>query len=91
MLFKEYQMAIYSRWGEEVHLIAFCGRHKPHWAANELCVLKGEYVEDKETRYFTYSSLKADGGINEIEEVVKDLPEIKLEGKELRKAMQDIE
>lgn len=84
---------IYSNWGCEVKIIGYLGKHKCPGITAERMLVRAERT-DPETRkmdikhYFAFS-LRADGGINEIEAAIDAAPELKVVGKELKDAIKD--
>lgn len=81
---------IYNRWGEQLQLIAYCGEHCPSWAEVPFIVVKAKHPDNSES-YYPMFALRADSGLNEITQIVGTLPEIKLEGAELKKMLKEVE
>lgn len=82
---------IYTRFGSEVELTAYCGKHSQKGYPAPLMLAKVRYLDDGSEGYQFVHTLKADGGIAEIDTKVDALPEVALEGKELKAALKDAE
>jgi hypothetical protein len=68
------RMAIFSRWGEEIEILAYCGKHTPEGCKYPMTMVKGRPKgEEREQYYFAYT-LRADGGLTEIETAVDAAP-----------------
>ncbi len=80
---------IYTRFGTEVELLAYCGKHQPKGFSVPLMLLHVRHRDDDSEGYQFAAFLKADGGINAIESAVDALPEVTLTGKALKAALKD--
>ncbi len=82
-------MAIYTRWGDEVVLNQYHGKQTVVGYPHPLMLVSGRYVKEDAhvTGYWFAAFLKADGGINEIEETIEHLPEVELDGDKLSSAI----
>lgn len=80
---------IYSRWGCELELTAYCGKHKLPEFALPLMLVMAKRKDDGKTCYYFAAFLRADGGLKEIEEAIAALPEVELMPDELQKAVKD--
>jgi hypothetical protein len=78
---------IFSRYGEPVEIVAYCGKHKPSWCSCKLTLVKVRYPGDEE-RYAHPINLKADGGWDEIDKAVDAAPEELLPAKEIKAALE---
>ena len=83
-------MAIFTRWGDEITVSAYCGKHQPKWAGVPLILLKVKYQDDHE-RFAHPVNFKADGGWAEIDAAVDAAPVIELGPKELKAALKEAE
>lgn len=77
---------IFSRFGNDVEIVAYCGKHKPPGIASRLVLVKLRY-NDGGFRYGFATYLRADGGLEEIDAAVDKAPHVTLEGDELEKAI----
>ncbi len=85
---------IFSCWGTPLTPLAYCGKHerKAYPAPMMLVRVRFNYPDmAPETGYVYAHTLKADGGLNEIEDAIADLPEVELAGAELQEALRDAE
>lgn len=84
-------MAIFTRWGDEVTITAYCGKQQPKWATVPLMLVQVRYKEDGRERYHFAINFRADNGINEIHAAVDAAPEVTLSPKELKAALKQAE
>lgn len=82
---------IFSRWGNSLTIIAYCGKHKPKWAAGPLVLVKARFDDDGRERFMHTHSMKADGGWQEIDAAVDAAPEVTLTAAELKRALREAE
>ncbi len=82
---------IFTRFGCEVELTAYHGKHQPKGFSAPLMLVGVKYKDDSSTTFKFAHTLKADGGLNEIEAAISALPEIALEGKALKAAIKQAE
>lgn len=82
-------MAIFTRWGNQIEVTGYCGKHRPD-KTYEFVLLRCRFEDGVERHLWMYT-LKANGGLNEIEEAACLAPEIKLSPEELKKAMKEAE
>lgn len=83
---------IYTRHGMKVRIAADCGEQKPHTFQFPAELLKLEELNDEgepigKFLFYFLPFLKAEGGWDEIQNVLKYAPEIKLDKKELKQAI----
>jgi hypothetical protein len=78
---------IYSAYGCELTIIAYCGKHKPPWAVAPLILIQARRIDDDTIRHYWMHTLKATDGINEIEKTVGAVPEIVMTPQELKTAL----
>jgi hypothetical protein len=82
---------IYSRFGCELKIVNYCGKHqKPGYGAG-LVLVKALRQDDGAECYYFAHTLRADGGINAIDKAIDDAPEINLTASELEKAIKQAE
>jgi len=82
-------MAIYSNFGCEIEINGYCGKHKPRNGSMMTADLVRAFrKDDGATRYYFTAYLRADGGINAIDDAVAAAPKIELTGAELRTAIE---
>lgn len=79
-------MAIYTRWGNEVTIVGYCGKHQPEWASGKMVLVKIRYAGDTDSFAFAHT-LKADGGWDTINKAVDAAPAIELNGDDLKAAL----
>lgn len=84
-------MAIYTRQGNEIDIVGYCGHHKPPWARTHLVLTKVRFKEDGSSLHYFATNLVADGGWNEIDEAVDSAPDIELTRNELDHALAEAE
>lgn len=84
-------MAIYNRWGSEVRISAYHGKHKPKWANFPMMLVSVHYLAENVTGFQFVSALRATDGINEIEAAIDKLPETSLDEKSLKMALKEAE
>lgn len=83
---------IYSQFGTEVQLLAYCGKHKKRDQPAPMMLVKVRYMDaDRQERHQFVHTLRADGGINEIEAAVDALYETVLTGEMLKAALKEAE
>ena len=71
---------IYNRWGTEIEIVAYCGKHPPQgFSQDAACVLvKVKFLDDGSEGYQFARNLKADGGAAEVDKAVDAAAEIEL-------------
>ncbi len=87
-------MAIYTKQGEEVEVVAYHGKHSPiSWksVAELVLVSVRRKEEPRETFGYFAFALKADGGPQEIDAAIDAAPEVTLDKVALRKAIKEAE
>lgn len=86
-------MAIYSRFGAQVDVVANAGQHVPRWAGRNvrLGLVRVRFHDNNTTCYVWTRTLRAEGGPAEIDAAVAAAPEVVLEGPELAAAMKEAE
>jgi pentose-5-phosphate-3-epimerase len=79
---------IYTRWGSEVRITGYCGKHEVDGYCDRLMLVRAVRQADQLERYYLAVTLKADGGINEVEAAIDAAPAVTLHGSELYDAIQ---
>jgi hypothetical protein len=84
---------IYTRWNNEVKIIAQCGKLQPPYLSYPLYLARIEitFVNERQkmVRHEFINYLKADGGWNEICDAYNSAPVLKLTDVELEKAFKE--
>ncbi len=78
---------IYQRFGSPVKIVAYCGKHSCPGFPAPLMLVRVEYLDRAEISYQFAHTLKADGGIKEIDAAIDAAPEIKLASFALKDAL----
>lgn len=81
-------MAIHSRAGRELLIIAKHGMHVPVGCEYRATLVSAICQDDQSTRYYFAQFLQADDGIAEIEKAIFTLPTLKLNRAEKIKAVE---
>jgi hypothetical protein len=79
---------IYSRWGSGIRITGYCGKHETKSYAHPLILVRTIRDDDQVTRYYFAWTLKADGGIKEVEAAIDAAPEVTLDKVALAKAIE---
>jgi len=80
---------IYTRWGSEVRLTAYNGKHQEPGFRYPMMLVTVQHVDDGRESHQYVHTLRADGGLEEIEGIVEALPEVTLKGAALNKALKE--
>jgi hypothetical protein len=81
-------MAIYTNWGSQIKIIENCGKPKPKGFKFPATLVKIRYEDDGRERYAFAEFLRADNGAVEIDQAVRGLQAVILDGETLKKAIQ---
>jgi hypothetical protein len=79
---------VYGNFGDACKITAYCGKHQVKGYPHPVMLVKVRYDDDGDERYLFPLHMRADGGIKEIDTAVDAAPEVTLEAKELRAAIQ---
>lgn len=66
---------IYNRWGTPITILASCGEHKMKGFRLPMRLVKVRHSDTEHVGYELVHSLRADGGVREIEVAVAAVPE----------------
>jgi hypothetical protein len=79
---------IYSRWGSGIRITGYCGKQAVEGYGTPLMLVRAVRVGDRQERFYLAWTLKADGGIKEIEDAIDAAPEVTLDEAALAKAIE---
>jgi ABC-type phosphate/phosphonate transport system substrate-binding protein len=79
---------IYSLFGRKLTVTGYCGKHRRKGYAHDMILLRATRQDDGATRYYSYFTLRADGGSDEIDAATDAAPVVELTGKELAAAIE---
>lgn len=81
-------MEIYNRWGDKLEIEFNCGQHRPQGSKYASSLVLAGHEDDRKAFYFIFA-LKANGGLNEIEQVTFSKPKLKLSREDLKRAIEE--
>jgi hypothetical protein len=79
---------IYSRWGSGIRVTGYCGKHQIEGYGTPLMLVRAVGVADGQERFYLAWTLRADGGIKEVEAAIDAAPEVILDEATLAKAIE---
>lgn len=79
---------IYSNFGCELDITAYCGKHKVKGLPHPVMLVRATRKDDGAERHYFADTLRADGGINAIDAAIDAAPEVALAGAELKRAIE---
>mgnify|MGYP001609858922 CR=1 FL=1 len=82
---------IYQRFGSPLKIVAYCGKHVRKGFLAPMILVRVDYLDRAEISYQFAHTLKADGGINEIDAAIDAVPEVKLAAFALKDALKKAE
>ena len=81
-------MSIYTRWGDTLEIQFNCGQHKPQGSKYASSLVLASHEDGRKAFYFIFA-LKADKGLNEIEQDTFSKPNMKLSREDLKRAIEE--
>lgn len=81
-------MALYTRWGIEIEIVAHCGVHRREGCRHSETLMQTRRKDTSRIRYHFAEYLLATDGFEEIARAVVAAPKMELDGEELAEAIQ---
>lgn len=78
---------IYQRFGSPLKIVAYCGKHICKGFPAPMILVRVDYLDRAEIGYQFAHTLRADGGMQEIDAAIDAAPEVKLADFALKDAL----